>query len=178
MNVILDLDNTIISTQSTKSKVKYYNYLIYDKTEVIYFRPHLQEFLDYLFDNFNVSVFTHADKDYAMFIVDNIILGRKERKLDFVFYRYHVNMGMRLYNGYKDLRLLWDEFKMYGFYPSNTVIIDDNVLVQQTNPYNTIRVVPFEANNEKDDELLRVIKVLQYLKQKEVKSNIPILYDK
>ena len=36
----------------------------------VFERPGLQEFLDYLFANFNVSVWTAASKSYALFIID------------------------------------------------------------------------------------------------------------
>jgi hypothetical protein len=43
---------------------------------------------------------------------DNFILTKPERKLDFIFYRMHVDLGEKLYNGVKDLRLLWDHFQI------------------------------------------------------------------
>jgi GDP-L-fucose synthase len=40
----------------------------------IFERPSLQYFLDYLFLNYDVSIFTAADKEYASFIYENIMI--------------------------------------------------------------------------------------------------------
>lgn len=169
MNVVLDLDNTLIYSSSVNNLSKIqgkFFYTIYDDL-VIIARPKLFEFLEWLFSNFNVSVFTYADKDYALFIIENFILRDKQRrklnrKLDFIFYRYHVEMGRRLYNGrIKDLRLLWGAFDMFGFNSKNTVIIDDNEDVIRSNPNNSIYIKPFDSYDERDTELLQVKNILK-----------------
>ena len=74
----------------------------------------------------------------------------------------------------KDLRILWNTFKVNNFYPSNTVIIDDLDLVYQANPYNALRIPGFSIVDEdtgkpnfesaKDKELLNMMEQLKYLK--------------
>ena len=94
LNVILDLDNTLVNTLPINvdaDLINKFKFVIYQVNQFekafIFERPHLDEFLNWLFDNCNVSVFTHADKDYAMFAVDNIIKkGNPNRKIDFIFY--------------------------------------------------------------------------------------------
>jgi hypothetical protein len=173
LNVILDLDNTIINTLPIDSAMPFMNEFWYSPykhnsflSDVIMARPGLDDFLDWLFKNCKVSVFTHADKEYAMYIVNTFILqGKKNRKIDMIYYRYHVEMALNLFGGYKDLRLLWNEFKVFDVYPSNTVIIDDNPMVKQSNPYNTIQIYPFEASEKSvnDNHLSKVKRLLQYL---------------
>jgi len=181
LNVILDLDSTLINAVENRDKIKvpsdsgllYKDWIPFFR---IYERPYLQEFLDYLFDNFNVSVFTAADKDYALFIVDKFVLNKNpKRKLDFFFFRYHVELSNKHYSGVKDLRLIWDLFKIYGFYPCNTLIIDDLNLVEKTNPYNTIPIKAFDVLDKNgnynttmvnDDSLLSTIEKLKYIKQR------------
>jgi TFIIF-interacting CTD phosphatase-like protein len=173
LNVILDLDNTIINTLPIDRAMPFMNEFWYSPykhnsflSDVIIARPNLDEFLDWLFKNCKVSVFTHADKEYAMYIVNTFILqGKKDRKIDTIYYRYHVEMAMKIFGGYKDLRLIWDEFKVFDFYPSNTIIIDDNPIVKKSNPYNTIQIYPFDASSESvnDNHLLKVKRLLQYL---------------
>jgi hypothetical protein len=184
INVILDLDNTIINAlahsdrdklpSEVSDKFKYADYIPFFR---IYARPHLQEFLDWLFANCNVAVFTAAEKDYALFIIENFILIKPERKLEFTFYREHVDLGESLYpDSMKDLRLVWDFFHVQNFYPSNTVIIDDLDLVCQTNPQNCIRIPGFFVVDEEthepnessvtDTELLKMIDTLTTLKNK------------
>jgi hypothetical protein len=173
LNVILDLDNTLVNTlpiNVDENLINNFKFVIYQVNQFekayIFERPYLDEFLNWLFDNCNVSVFTHADKDYAMFVVDNIIKkGHPHRKIDFIFYRYHVELGLNIYKGYKDLRLLWNDFKMFDFYPINTVIIDDNLLVKRTNRFNCLNIKPFDASIEsvKDKHLLNVKKEIERL---------------
>ena len=43
------------------------------KQYTIFERPNLQNFLDFIFENFNVSIWTAASKDYALFIINKII---------------------------------------------------------------------------------------------------------
>ena len=173
LNVILDLDNTLVNTLPINvdaDLINKFKFVIYQVNQFekafIFERPHLDEFLNWLFDNCNVSVFTHADKDYAMFVVDNIIKkGNPNRKIDFIFYRYHVELGLDIYKEYKDLRLLWNDFKIFDFYPINTLIIDDNLLVKRTNRFNCLSITPFDAsiNSINDKHLLNVKKEIEIL---------------
>ena len=215
LNVILDLDNTLVcavdkSHMTSPDRFKAFDenlkyrdaeflYVNDDGTSSvlppekyrIYARPHLDEFLDYLFENFNVSVFTNAEKDYAMYIVNNFIKGsfeseeknieNKKRRLDFIFYRYHTFRGNQRFGGIKNLRLIWETYKMYYFFPANTVIIDDLYDVYKTNPLNTIpikhwNVTPVAINEVlEDDSLVKVGRELFYLDkyyEKDVYSNM------
>jgi hypothetical protein len=180
LNVILDLDNTIINAIETRDKIKVplntgLDYFDWPPMFKIYARPHLQEFLDFLFANFNVSVFTAADKDYAIDIVRNFIYkDHPERQLTVFFYRYHVEKSHSEYKGVKDLRILWDLFKVPGFYPCNTVIIDDLDMVAKTNSFNCIPIKAFHVVDDNgaynpdavnDTDLLRVKAKLQTVKQ-------------
>jgi len=182
LNVILDLDNTIINSldndDRTRLPINFQNKFIFKEMIPIYRvygRPNLEEFLDYIFIHYNVSVFTAAEKDYALFIIDNFILTKPERKLDFIFYRMHVDLGEKLYNGVKDLRLLWDHFQLYNFYPNNTIIVDDLRDVKQANPYNTIAIKSFDMIDSygkpnwdiiNDKDLLRVLEELKKYSEK------------
>ena len=80
---VLDLDETLISgipkkQKHTLKKLENYNM---DNYYTIYCRPHLQEFLDYVFEHFNVIIWTAASKDYCLFIVKNIVLKNPNRKI-------------------------------------------------------------------------------------------------
>ncbi len=203
LNVILDLDNTLINALSSSDRRKLpnsysdkFNYIDYIPFFRIYERPHLQDFLDFLFSNFNVAVITAAEKDYAMFIIDRFILSStvyidgkpqikkytETRKLDFIFFSYQVDIGMELYKGIKNLNMIWDTvenggiFRIENYYPSNTIIIDDLDAVSQTNPYNSIRIKNFSVVDDEsgeiqydainDDELIKMKEYLLGLKDK------------
>ena len=151
-NVLLDLDQTLISAESTdeydhdgnKARAKKFEFHDMDGYYIVFERPGLQRFLDYLFDNFNVSVWTAASKDYALFIVDKIILAKPDRHLEWIFWSYHCDLSQKKKGGSKDLGMLWDEYKLPGFNSRNTVIIDDYDEVHETQPDNCIIAVPFE----------------------------------
>ncbi len=165
MNVILDLDNTIIVALEEQERdllsmrfqgqFEYHDILSYGMR--IFARPGLQAFLDYLFANFNVSVYTAAEQEYALFIINHFLLmeGHKgHRKVHYMFWRYHVDMGMKRYNGMKDLRLLFNVFNVPNFYPCNTVIIDDLIDVYEANPDNTIPIDAFNIISSSTNQAL------------------------
>jgi len=182
LNIILDLDNTIINS-ITYDRMKYVPKNIelenVDIGDFITFkRPNLDIFLDFLFSNFNVGVYTLGSRDYAEDIVWNFIQNKSGRKVDFILSREdeYINATSPKYMGLgltKNLRFLWEDLKIYDYYPCNTFIIDDNPFVKATNPYNTIHVNKFEVlrdNNSynnlssMDNVLLEVIKELMKIK--------------
>jgi hypothetical protein len=185
MNVLLDLDNTLINAleldevallpKKFSDKFVHHNF---ENEYEIFGRPHLQEFLDFLFYNFNVSVWTAAERSYALFIIDKFLLTNPERKLHMFFYRHHVGMGEKRYGQIKDLRLLYEYLKVPNFWPCNTIIVDDLQDVQEANPLSTLAVHSFdmlvegedgnmEPNIEAvfDETLLKVMNFLKVLKR-------------
>ena len=173
-HVILDLDNTIICSKYTTEKITpeditrlsgldqhnmddYYN---------IYERPGLQEFLDYLFDTYSVSVFTAASKDYAVYIIDKFILNKPDRKLDYIFWSYHCLISKNKYKGNnKRLLMLSEVFDLGDSYPlESTVLIDDLTDWGKDQPENVINIVPFEVDDKEshnDKELVNIKEMLE-----------------
>ena len=173
-NIILDLDQTLISAEASedfefkkyKEKSKKFKYHDMDGYYIIYNRPYLQSFLNYIFEHFNVSIWTAASKDYALFIIENIILNNENnRKLDFIFFNYHCKISNKNTRYTKKLTMLWDVFKLPGFTEKNTVIIDDyKEDVYKCQPNNCIIAKPFEfkeENSENDNFLKEVIPQLK-----------------
>ena len=181
LNVFIDLDNTIINALTPKEvsliPTRYNKLLEYKDMRSyyrVYERPYLEYFLDFLFTNFNVSVWTAAQSDYAIFILNNFILTKPNRKVEYIFHSYHVDLARQMYgeDKIKDLRLLWNYFELPNVYPCNTFIIDDLPDVLSTNPSNTINVEAwnvlekghFNVECLADEELLRVKGELERLK--------------
>lgn len=187
LHCLLDIDMTLISAEPTeefdfkKNKKKSDKFVSENMEDyyIVFERPGLQEFLDYVFQNFYVSVFTAASKDYALFIVDKIILKDKSRKLEYIFFDYHCRISEHKYDGQKDLRLFWDEFKLPNFNPYTTFLIDDYDHNKETQPCNCIAIKEFSFYNkdsEKDDELAKLIPKLEKYRveaEKETKNKIP-----
>jgi TFIIF-interacting CTD phosphatase-like protein len=162
--VILDLDETLISAIEdfdTKYKGKSYNM---DDYYMVYERPHLQKFLDYLFKNFNVIIWTAASKDYALFIIDKILLSKDNRKIDYVFFRYHCDISKKYQVGSKNLKLLWEDYNLHHLTPVNTMIIDDYSDVYNIQKGNCVIAEEWDVTKPKSDEcdfLLRMIQELE-----------------
>lgn len=184
-NVVLDLDNTLISAEAledfpfdkgneTKMRDKALHFAIHNMDDyyIIFERPHLQHFLDWLFKNYNVSIWTAATKDYALFIVKEIILNHKNRKLDYIFFSYHCDISKKKFKSTKDLRLLWDTFQIPNYNSKNTILIDDLEPTIEPQQDNAILIKSFEIledKSEDDNELMKVI--IPQIKEKFLKLN-------
>lgn len=168
-NIILDLDNTVISSvemdklkkmsKKEKDRLKEFNYDDMGRLFRVFHRPGVQEFLSFIFSKYNVSVWTAASKDYALFIIDHILLNKKypNRKLDFIFFDYHVDISEIKKDHPKYLDLLWNYFKFTGYNKDNTVIIDDNKDVHLGQKNNVIKALYFDvekASTSTDDTFL------------------------
>jgi TFIIF-interacting CTD phosphatase-like protein len=177
-NVILDLDQTLISAEAdeefdfekSKDKAKLFDFKDMDGLYLVFERPYLQKFLDFLFKNFNVSIWTAASKDYALFIINKIILANKpKRKIDYIFFSYHCDISKKIKKGTKDLSMLWDIYKLKDYNKDNTFIIDDYDEVFETQPENCIIAKEFQFNeegSEKDTYLKNLITHLKKIKTK------------
>ena len=161
LNLILDLDETVIHSLSpdeekslTKTQLVEYKKIKdkfkhtmgrYDYTVIE--RPDLQQFLDFVFKNFNVSVWTAASKEYALFIIDKIIMADKpERSLDLILFSTHCKFAHKKYKGMKNLKMVEDVCK---YDMKRTIILDDHPDVFLTQPDNCIRMYPFELSKNK-----------------------------
>ena len=137
---------------------------------LVFERPGLQPFLTYLFDNFNVSIWTAASKDYALFVIYKIILsGNSNRKIDFIFFTYHCDISEDKKKASKSLNVLWDIFKLENFSKNNTLILDDYDEVYETQKSNCIMALPFEfkkEGSENDKFLIYLVPKLRLLKEK------------
>lgn len=173
-NLFLDLDQTLIYSIPTEDfnftkdsdrlmKFSYYNM---EDMYLVVQRPYLQEFLDFVFANFNVSIWTAATKDYATSIIEKVILvpEKPERKLEFVFFSYHCDISDKISRHSKFLKILKDNFHLLQFSTDNTVIVDDLNEVQKSQPSNCIVAPEFiftNGNPEKDDFLQRLTGILR-----------------
>lgn len=124
---------------------------IMDNDYIIFVRPGLQDFLDFLFRNFQVSVWTAASRDYAIFIIQFILLLMDEdekyietsnqRKLNYIFFYYHCSISQDKDGGYKNLKFICSQDETCSI--DKMFILDDNIDVYKTQPKNTIIALPF-----------------------------------
>jgi hypothetical protein len=156
MNLILDMDNTLIYLQTS--------------------RPYLEYFLEEAFLNFkNVSIWTAANIEWfnhintLIFIpiIENINKKHnKKYKFDFVFDSKKCSPAKNfddfqiIYE--KRLRKLHRSKKHSDYTMDNTLIVDDNITTFRKNYGNAIHISSFYSFMDKDKELLKLV---QYLKK-------------
>jgi TFIIF-interacting CTD phosphatase-like protein len=157
INIILDLDNTLISSVpyhrigNTANSYRTLNlkHHVFENSYVIYERPGVQNFLDFLFKHFDVSVWSAATKEYVMFIVDNIVCAKRGRRLKMVLHSAHCDMSRRINpHSPKDLRFIWNNPRIHGFTHHNTFIIDDLPAVHAAQPQHCIAVPEFDVERD------------------------------
>lgn len=186
-SVVLDLDSTLISSitndnfkilfptlrQEQKAKLlKMPRKTLLNGEYVAFQRKHLQAFLDWLFDNFNVMVWSAGSKAYVEDIVNKIILHRPGRKLDYVFsYNHCLISGAIGSKGTKNLQVLWS-LNDPRYTPKNTIIVDDTPEVAEDNKQHHYKIREFEIMNPKtwqDDGLYQLTRYLKQFRSKPFK---------
>ncbi len=175
-NIILDLDNTIlscISISDKKSKLipdliqKFPTHYKLDEHNItkyyIFPRYNLTLFLDYIFNHFNVIVWTSASRRYCSFIISNLL---DNRPVKYVFFDYHVDISNKIYNHSKHLDLLIKTFNIPSINYNNTIIIDNNsTIANQSLPYKTycctsFNIIKYINTYTQDDEFNNIISYL------------------
>jgi hypothetical protein len=158
LNVILDLDNTLIETlpndlfnKLPRNFTSQFNIVDFPSIGAkIILRPGLRRFLDFLFDNFRVSIFTAASKDYAQYIRDKIVAppntftpSGHPRVIYSMLDGTHNDFSKRKYGKFKQIKTFSD-FGVPDIDDCNSILIDDLDEVQAANPNNVIRILPFK----------------------------------
>lgn len=179
INIILDLDETLVSAhgvkdfpfedKSIREKILQYKIHNMESYYIIFERPHLQEFLAFLFKNFNVSIWSAGSKDYVAYIVKNIIL-KDDRNIDYLFWSYHCKSSTKKYKNKKSLEMLWDRYKLQGYNANNTILIDD--LKETCDPQQNlcINVPEFNVLNKHTDKYLLKLESILKKKLKEARK--------
>jgi TFIIF-interacting CTD phosphatase-like protein len=171
INIYLDLDETLIYSYGPRSGKKLNLQTIkptpinFENAYYIVQRPGLQTFLDWLFKNFNVSIWSAASPDYVRFIVDHIIIGKdlnRCKKLQRVLDSDYCEKSQKIYGDdcLKKLAMLWDYYKLPNHNENNTILLDDLGLNIKAQPENSIRIKKFQGE-QNDNELIKVKKKLE-----------------
>jgi len=173
--LVLDLDETIINSEDVKffdrqrqrQKMSLFRWHKMDNDFYVFERPHLQKFLDFVFENFEVSIWTAASKNYALWIINNVLkAGTKKRPIKHIFFDYHCKASEKLGVGKKDLRILSEKFGLKDYDMKRTIIIDDNQEIYEIQPENTISVKEFQFkdnHSNRDIELNNITHMLSHI---------------
>ncbi|KAG5456628.1 MAG: HAD-like domain-containing protein, partial [Olpidium bornovanus] len=138
-------------------------------------RPHLGEFIEYLFMNFEVMVWSSATTRNVRRMVSAAFPSWAISRLIAVWDRSFFNLPAALYSSklvtIKDLQAVWDKVPCPAGAPaawdqSNTILIDDSAEKAVLQPYNCVLLKSFDlasAASGADRELKNVRKYLEAL---------------
>lgn len=188
LNLILDIDETLIQSYNPYDNIYYSRKIEIDKTffgeavfttynkniYITYLRPNLYEFLDYCYKHFNVSYWTTGKNNYCKSVLKEILTEEQYDKTKFIFSLKNDNEFTNLktnnnfiidkYNGrvVKDLKYLFthSEFKK-TFNSKNTLLIDDNPFNISINKHNSLFINPWCKYDKKDKKLKQIIDLLK-----------------
>ena len=158
--IVLDLDNTCICSVElnqlhTVPHPESFRHVDIEGLYRVYERPGLQEFLDVIFKEYEVAVWTAAGYDYACFIIEHFItMNRKERVLQFVLWDQHCDYSEKNGSQTKDLSLLTPLYNHF-------ILLDDNqdVLKQP----NVLDSKDFDVSHKKAKDDCFFKKTIPYL---------------
>jgi RNA polymerase II subunit A small phosphatase-like protein len=158
LNLILDIDETLVHSIPAESfnvklpaKPDFY-FTIEGIYYFVYKRPGLDQFLEYAFKNFNISIWTAADKEYAKMIIKNILTKSQIRKLHFFYYRSNCVNNRRGF--VKPLNRIFESKEITYIKEKNTIMLDNSPHALQLNLKNTIIAPDYADNNLKTDRFL------------------------
>jgi RNA polymerase II subunit A small phosphatase-like protein len=155
--LILDIDETLVHATREPWSVRYDfragNYYIFR-------RPHLDEFLAFCFERFDVAVWTSSARSYAGIVVPEIF-GEPER-LRFVWSRERCTR--KFFPEEKDFEYVKDlkELRKKGYDLRQIIVVDNTPQKLNRNYGNLVRIDDFEGE-QTDKELKRLIPYLQEL---------------
>jgi hypothetical protein len=113
--VLLDIDDTLLKNIKDSDMSRVPNIDRFDKAvnipgKTLVLRPHLQQFMDYLFDNHYVSLWTWSDHAYAMRVA-NVLTGNNPKKFKDILSEEDADISSTIHNVHgKDLNYLWYDY--------------------------------------------------------------------
>ncbi len=155
MNIVLDIDETLIHAVTRKHKdSKFTIKFVKGEQYYILVRPGLKSFLRYVFKNFkSVNIWTAATKEYAIAILSHILTKTQISKLKFFNTRKQCRP-----DGSKPLMSIFNTPHAIksNINKNNTLMVDDKEYVLKHNKGNGI-IIPAWLGNPNDDALSRLI---------------------
>lgn len=151
MNIILDMDGTIID-----------NYSLMQET-IIIARPYLREFLHYLFSHHErISIWTNGSSRWYNKCFNECIQHHmpQDKSFDFVI-TYDDCLVRNKTTCPKSLSLIYDKYSNYSEH--NTIMIDDSPHTLKDNMDNGILISSYEYeedDHDLDNELLKMINII------------------
>ncbi|KAK5829137.1 HAD-like domain-containing protein [Linnemannia elongata] len=160
-------------------------------------RPHLQAFLDFIFEHCKVMVWSSA-QPHSVDTMLSCGFGNRVEKLDRVWTRKDFRLSEHDYNKkvltIKDLEFIWDAIKAEkagtaasgaatdgekaseeqpeAFDQTNTVLIDDSFDKVQLQPHNGVQLLDFDEDLARAGTDCELLKVKRYLEKLIYQKNV------
>jgi len=148
--VILDLNGTLLARPDRRYPARFVT------------RPGVPQFLEYIFENHVVMVYTSMQRRNAGVVVGDLFSPEQRQKLVVLWARDMLDLSPEQLHEkvqvYKKLEKVWSNPKIQESYPegadgkwdqSNTVLVDDNHLKALAQPHNLLQVPEFLLNRPK-----------------------------
>ena len=178
INLILDLDDTLIHTESVESvdHLNQKNHIILPNfIGRVYFRKYLTEFLKFCYKNFNVSIWTSSNSLYCKEILKlilndeqynntNLILISEDNKIiNLKTNMIYKNDNSRL----KPLNFIFEDKELCKYFKKeNTILLDNEDFIKNFNEDNTILISNLDIQKV-DEEFCYISKFLNNMKYSE-----------
>ena len=168
MLVILDLNGTLADIYNTRYKHIPHGIQpsAIHREQAIFLRPYLREFLDFLFENVDVAIWTSRMRHNAMAVIKALFTPEEIRKLKFIRTRQDCEI-------FEDLTSVKDLSKVV-YNEGHIVMIDnDESKIKLTSNARFIGVTEFKAGDISDRELFRLTYMLCELLDEEDVDRTP-----
>lgn len=146
--VILDLNGTLLFRKK------------FGGTNDFTARPHMHQFLQYLFSNHTVMVWSSSKPENVAKMCSDLFTPEQHSQLAAIWGRDKLNIPAHAYNQkvqvYKQLSWVWNDSFIRSKNPipggvwtqANTVLIDDSIEKAASEPHNIVELEEFEAKPE------------------------------
>jgi TFIIF-interacting CTD phosphatase-like protein len=159
--LILDLDETLIFAEETPLERRA-DFLV--GQFFVYKRPHLQEFIKFCTENFEVAVWTSSTRNYATKIVEEIFPNANELVFFWSRERCTQSFDAENYAYFHEKKM--SKVRRCGYDLKKVIVVDDSPEKWRNSYGNLVRVKPFFGETD-DSELKRLIIYLERLKSVE-----------
>jgi RNA polymerase II subunit A small phosphatase-like protein len=161
--LILDIDETLI--HSIEAPLPRTPDFIVGNKYYVYKRPFVDQFLAWCSKNFHLAVWTSATDDYAAEIVANIF-PQGENNLLFVWSRERCTQSLDAESREHFWEKKLTKLRRRGHDLDNVIVVDDTPQMWRNSYGNLVRVNPY-LGEEEDDELEKLMRYLEILKDVE-----------
>lgn len=195
LNLVLDLDSTVVHTNSVDNR---YREIVYNHKDIhprisqfrvddvvnfgsnvelwTIFRPYTDVFLLFASKYFNNVILWSAGHKKYVDAINGLLYLNIDKKPNVVY--THENCVFKGSTIHKPLSNLFKDPRLNGVNITNTLVVDDRMDTFSLNPYNGILIPPFEPKSiddiKKDDVTL--LQIIGWLSTKEVMQANDVRY--